>query len=208
MKLKRAISVDQLTKKKFKTMRFDGAFAQSVGEVVERSGSWIIYGDSGHGKTSFSLMLAKYLTKFGRVAYNTIEEGARLTFQGAIIRQKITDNQAKNFSILSEGIDELKLRLQKQKSPDFIIIDSLQYTYLTKKQYKELIDEFPTKLFIWISHADGKKPSGKLARDVEYHADVKMRVEGFKVLMKSRYGGIEDFIISKERSSTYWNEII
>lgn len=208
MELKRAISIDQLTKKKFKTMRFDGTFANSIGEEVERSGSWIMYGDSGHGKTTASLMLAKYLTNFGRVAYNTIEEGARLTFQGAIIRQKITKAQAKNFIILSEGIEDLKNRLNKQKAPDFIFIDSLQYTFLTKKMYKDLIDEYPTKLFIWISHADGKKPMGKLARDVEYHADVKMRVEGFKIIMKSRYGGIEDFTINQERAATYWNEII
>lgn len=208
MELKRAISVDQLEKKKFKTMRFDGAFAQSVGDEVERSGSWIIYGDSGHGKTTFTLMVGKYLTKFGRVAYNTIEEGARLTFQKAIKRQKFTIKEKRKFFILSESIEELKERLRKQKSPDIIIIDSLQYSFLTKREYKALIDEFSTKLFIWISHADGKKPKGNLARDVEYHSDVKIRVEGFKALLKSRYGGTEDFIISKERSATYWNEIL
>ena len=208
MELKRAISVDQLIKKKFKTMRFDGPFEKSIGDIVERSGSWILYGDSGHGKTTFSLILAKYLTKFGRVAYDTIEEGARLSFQKAIVRQNFTKLQARKFIILSEGIEELKVRLHKQKSPDFIIIDSLQYTFLTKKEYKDLIDEFPTKLFIWISHADGKKPKGTLARDVEYHADVKMRIEGFKVIMKSRYGGVDDFTVSKEIAATYWNEII
>lgn len=208
MGLKRAISIDQLTKKKFKTMRFDGAFEKSIGDVVERSGSWILYGDSGHGKTTFSLMLGKYLTKFGRVAYDTIEEGARLSFQKAIVRQNFTKVQSRKFIILSEGIEELKERLHRQKSPDFIIIDSLQYTFLTKKTYKALIDEFPNKLFIWISHADGKKPKGTLACDVEYHADVKMRIEGFKVIMKSRYGGIEDFTVNKERAATYWNEII
>lgn len=208
MELKRAISVDQLEKKKFKTMRFDGAFAASIGEVVERSGSWIMYGESGHGKTSASLILSKYLTKFGRVAYNTLEEGARLTFQIAVKRQKFTKAQASKFIILSESIDELRYRLSKQKSPDIIVIDSLQFTFLTKKQYIALVEEFPTKIFIWISHAQGKKPLGTLAEYVEYHADVKMRVEGFKIIIKSRFGGTEDFVINQERAATYWNELV
>ena len=66
---------------------------------------------------------------------------------------------------------------------------------------------FPTKLFIWISHAEGKKPLGTLAAYVEYHADVKIRVEGFKAIIKSRYEGNEDFVINQERAANYWNEL-
>lgn len=208
MELKRAISVDQLLKKKFKTIKLEGEWAASIGEEVQPSGSWLIHGDSGNGKTTYCLMLSKVLSKHGRVAYNTIEEGARLTFQQAISRQKFTKTQRRKFVILSESIEELRIRLRKQKSPDFVLIDSLQYTFLTKKEYKELIDEFPDKLFIWISHSEGRKPRGKLAQDVEYHADVKMRVEGFKVIIKSRYGGTEDFIVNAERAATHWNEIL
>ena len=208
MMLKRAISVDELLHKRFKTMQFEGEWSVSMGAVVERSGSWIIYGESGHGKTDFSLQLAKYLTNFGKVAYDTIEEGARLTFQKALSRQQFTKQERRRFVILNESIDELRARLKKQKSPDFIFIDSLQFSFITKKQYAALVEEFPTKLFIWISHAEGKKPQGTLGIWVEYHSDIKMRVEGFRTLVKSRYEGGEDFIINEDLAAKYWNEII
>lgn len=207
MNLKRAISIDQLTKMKFNTMTFDGAFAESIGDEVERSGSWIIYGDSGHGKTSVSLQFAKYLTRFGRVAYNTIEEGARLSFQKAIQRHKFTSIERRRFIILSEDMPDIIERLSRQKSPDIIIIDSLQFAGITKTEYKKLVRMFRTKLFIWISHSEGKKPLGALAVYVEYNADVKIRVEGFKAIIKTRYGGTEDFVINAERAAEYWNEL-
>ncbi len=207
MELKRAISIDQITKMRFTTMNFEGEWADHVGIEVEKNGSWIIYGESGHGKTSYSLKLAKYMTRFGRVAYNTLEEGARLSFQKAIKRQKFSTLERRRITILNEDLDHLIERLKKQKSPDIIIIDSLQFIGITKKQYNQLIKRFPSKTFIWISHAEGKKPLGSLAVYVEYHADVKIRVEGFKAIIKSRYGGGEDYIIDQAKSAEYWNEL-
>lgn len=205
--MKRAISVDQLLKMKFTTMKFSGKFAESFGKEVQRSGSWIIYGDSGHGKTDLAIQLIKYLTAFGKIAYNSIEEGARLTFQNAINRHQFTNREQRKIIILNEEISELSERLKRPKSPDIIIVDSLQFADITKKQYKDLVRQFPNKLFIWISHADGKKPLGALAIYVEYNADIKIRVEGFRALIKSRYEATQDFIINQERSSIYWNEI-
>lgn len=208
MELRRAISIDQLEKMKFKSMDFSGKWAASIGDVVAMRGSWIIYGDSGNGKTDFAIQLAKYLTKFGKVAYDTIEEGASLTFKNAITRHKLTAAEKRRFVILDEEIEELIERLTRQKSPDIIIIDSLQFANITKVQYKNLVRMFPSKLFIWISHADGKKPLGALAIYVEYNSHVKIRVEGFRAIIKSRYEGKDDFIINQERSAEYWNELI
>jgi len=205
--LKRAISIDQITKMKFKTMKFDGAFADSFGVEVDRTGNWIIYGNSGHGKTTLCLMLAKYLTQFGRVAYDTIEEGARLSFQKAIIRHKFNAIEKRRFIIISEELPDIIERLSRQKSPDFIFIDSLQFLGISKAEYKKLVRMFPTKLFIWISHADGKKPYGTLAEYVEYNGDVKIRVEGFKAIVKGRFGQDEDFIINAEKAANYWNDL-
>lgn len=207
MELRRAISIDQLEKMKFKSMNFSGKWAASIGDVVAIRGSWIIYGDSGNGKTDFAIQLAKYLTKFGKVAYDTIEEGASLTFQIAIKRHKLTAAEKRRFVILDEDIEELIERLSRQKSPDIIIIDSLQFANITNAQYKNLVRMFPSKLFIWISHADGKKPRGALAIYVEYNSHVKIRVQGFRAIIKGRYGGKEDFIINQERSAAYWNEL-
>lgn len=203
--LKRAISVDELLKTKFKTMAFEGEFKEAVG-TPEMSGSWIIWGQSGNGKTRFTLQLAKYMTKFGKVAYNSLEEGAKLSFKRAI-QQTGMISVAKRFIILKgETIEQLTERLSKQKAPNIIIIDSVQYTDLDKKAYKTLINSFPTKLFIFISHAEGKNPKGSTADAIRYDSDVKIFVQGYKAFVVSRFGGGKPFIIWEEGAMEYWKD--
>lgn len=202
----RAITVENLLQKEFKVMEFDGDFLASFG-TPELSGVWFIWGESGNGKTSFLLALCKYLTEFGKVAYDTLEEGARKSFKDAIIRAQMED-VSNNFVILNrEPINELKERLSKRRSPDIIVIDSFQYTGMSKGDYIKLKEQFPTKLFIFNSHAEGKQPEGRPARFVRYDADVKIRVEGYKAFPVSRYGGGEPFVIWEEGAKKYWNEI-
>ena len=75
---------------------------------------------------------------------------------------------------------------------------------MTKKEYQSLKEEFPNKLFIFISHADGKNPKGALANFVKYDADLKIRVEGYKAMCLSRLGGDkEPYIIWAEGAAQY-----
>ena len=201
MPLKRAISVDEMYKKKFIEMPFEGEWNESFGQP-ERTGVWIIWGHSGNGKTDFAIKLAKYLAQFGRVAYDTLEEGARKSFQLAVKRNNMHQVD-KSLFILTEGIDSLRERLQKRKSPDVVIIDSFQFCGLTKTAYRELKAEFPKKLFIFISHAEGKQPEGRAAKFVKYDADVKIFVEGYQASILSRFGGGEPFTIWAEGAAEY-----
>jgi hypothetical protein len=101
-----------------------------------------------------------------------------------------------NFLLLDkEPISDLRARLRRQRSPEAIVIDSIQYTGLTYSEYKKLRDEFPKKLFIFISHAEGKEPKGRVAGSVKYDAFVKIWVEGFKAYPMSRFGGGKEFVI-------------
>ena len=177
-------------------MPFEGEWNESFGEP-ERSGVWLIFGHPGNGKTDFAIQLSKYLTQFGNVAYNTLEEGARKSFQMALKRNNM-HLVAKSFVILSEDMSHLRKRLSKRKSADIIIVDSFQHAGITKTEYKDLKKEFPTKLFIFLSHADGRHPEGRPAKFAKYDADVKIFVQGFEAFITSRYGGGEPFII--------WNE--
>lgn len=204
--IKRAVSVDQLLKKKFIEMPFEGKWEASFG-VPERSGVWIIWGMSGNGKTNFALQLAKYLTTFGKVIYDTLEEGARKSFQIAVRRANMR-SVARHFKILNrEHLEDLKVRLRAHKSSHIIFIDSIQYSGLTKKEYIDLKEEFDDKLFIFISHADGKNPKGALADFARYDCDVKIRIEGYKAFPTSRYGGNSEFIIWPEGAQDYWQDI-
>lgn len=76
----RAISNKNVLQAKFDVADFDGAFLASFGRP-ELRGEWLIYGGSGCGKTTFVMQLCKYLTRFRRVAYNSLEQGLSLSLQ-------------------------------------------------------------------------------------------------------------------------------
>ena len=104
----------------------------------------------------------------------------------------------------AEPIDLLIERLKKRKSPDVIAIDSVQYTGMNYKDYKRLRDMFPKKMFILISHAEGKNPSSRVANSIKFDAFVKVRVEGYKAFPVSRYGGGEPYTIWAEGAQDYF----
>lgn len=202
----RALSVDQILKKKFIDLKLEGEWLEALGEP-EASGVWIIWGLSGSGKSRFCMMLAKCLTEFGKVAYNALEEGGRKTMQKNIKDCNMAQVK-KRFTVLNrEPIEQLKIRLRKKQHPRFVFIDSLQYTGLTKKQYIALKEEFPDVLFIFISHAEGKNPKGNVADFVRYDADIKIRIEGYKAFPVSRLGGGKPYIIWAEGAAQYWADI-
>ena len=203
--MRRAITVEQLMNKKFDIMQFTDKWEASFGQP-EATGVWIVWGNSGNGKTRFAVKLAKYLASFSRVAYNTLEEGARRSMKRVVIDERMIDVKKRFIILHREPIEELKQRLRKRKSPDIIIVDSFQYTGLTKQQYIDLKEEFDNKLFIFLSHAEGKNPEGRTAKFVRYDADIKIRIEGYTAFPVSRYGGGEPFIIWDQGAAIYWKD--
>lgn len=196
----RAISVKQLLDTNRKVLEFEGRWLAAIGKP-EVKGSMIIWGESGQGKTSFALQFTRYVAGFERTVYNSLEEGDSLSMAEACRRENIID-VAKNVIFLDkEPIPEMIERLARPKSPKVIIIDSLQYSGLRYEDYRALIDQFRNKLFVFISHADGKEPSGKVAQSIKYDAHIKVRVAGFQAFVTSRYGGGETYIISPEKVS-------
>ena len=204
-KTNRAVSTEDLLSRKFKIMKLEHEWKDLIGEP-ERNGVWLIWGNSGNGKTRFCLTLAKYLTKFGRVAYNTLEEGARRSMQKAVqeVNMKELSVIRRPIFLDREPIGELRERLSKHKSPDIIFIDSFQYSGLTRTEYIRLKEDFPDKLFIFVSHAEGKNPLGRTAQFVRYDVDVKIRVEGFRAFSVSRLGATKPFDIWEEGAREYW----
>jgi hypothetical protein len=207
MSLKRAISIDQIYKMNFKEIKLEGLWKDSIG-IPEATGIWIIWGKSGNGKTSFSMQLARELCKFKKVAYNTLEEGARKSFRQALQRNQM-HLVKKRFVILSESVEDLKIRMAKPKSPDFYFFDSYQYAAMSKPEYKAFKAYVikHKKLVIFTSHAEGREPEGRAAKHVRYDADVKIHIEGFRASILSRFGGGELYTIWNEGAAEYWNEI-
>lgn len=204
----RAYGVKQIMNANFKTLDFDGHWLDLIGQP-EPIGSWMIWGGSWNGKSSFCLALAKYLTQFGKVAYNSLEEGRCESIKRGFQKVDMMDVDGKLLLLDQEPISELILRLEKKKSPRFIFIDSLQYAGLTYKDYIDLINRFRNKLFICLSHADGKEPAGAVAKRVRYDAFVKIWVEGFMAFAESRYGGNrQPYTIWQQGAEEYYGEKI
>lgn len=207
-KSKRAISVETMYNIKFETMQFKGVFKDSFGQP-QLGGTWLSFGSTSQGKTSLNMQLAKYLTNFGKVAYNSYEEGVSKSFQDAIVRNNMRDVSADFVILQGEPVEDLIKRLKRRRSPRIIFMDSIQHARLTKQQYKRLKNEFPNKLFIYTSHARGKQPKGEVADFIRYDADIKIFTEGFRAFPEGRLSGDSGqyFDIWPEKSKIYWQEL-
>ena len=201
--MSRAHSVQNIINAKFEALEFTGHWLAAVGKP-EPSGSWFVYGPPKNGKTTFAMMLAKYLASFRRVAYNSIEEGVSRSIQLAMKRVKMIEAGGRVVLLDKEGIEELTARLDKHKSPEVIVIDSVQFAELTFAEYKMLKERYPNKLFIYVSHVDGRVPEGRVAKRIWRDANIAFRVEGFKAFPIGRYGGGTPVVVSEERAREYW----
>jgi hypothetical protein len=201
-KLNRARTYTDLMNQKVNELDFKGEWLNSFGKP-EVTGCWLIWGNPANGKTRFALMLCKYFASFVKVAYDSLEEGDSKSIRKAV-KEVGMGEVKKNFILLNaEPIEELKERLRKRKSPDVVIIDSWQYTGMNYADYKQLRAEFPDKLFVLISHAEGKSPAGRTAKSIRFDAFVKIWVEGYTAYPASRYGGNEPFVIWEKGAVEY-----
>ena len=203
--MKKALSMVDLMRKNREVYAFEGALQEAFGQP-EQNGVWLIWGRSGNGKTSFVLQLCKELTRYGKVAYDSLEEGDSLTMQNALMRVGMGD-VGRRFILLNESLKELDTRLKRRRSPDIVVVDSFQYAHIDLKQYEEFIEQHKNKLIIFVSQADGLKPWGRTAQSAMYSASLKIWVEGYRAISKGRYrGNLGYYTIWAEKAEEYWNK--
>lgn len=196
--MKRAITMNQLYNTKRKVLDFQGEWKAFCGQP-ELKGSWLVYGHSGNGKTSFMVQISKYFAQLGlKVLYNSLEEGNCYSFELACRRESM-ESVSKRFHLVEESLEDIKIRLRKKRSYDVVIIDSVQHLGITYREFIKLLDEFKNKLFVFVSHAEGRHPEGRSAKKIKYASPVKIWVEGYQAVAVSRFGGGEPFIIWPEK---------
>jgi hypothetical protein len=202
--MKRGFTPAEVLSMKKDVLPFSGAWAEAFGQP-ERTGVWFVWGNSGNGKTSFVMQLCKELTRFGKVAYDSLEEGSSLTMANTLRRFNMQEANRRFLLLDCEPMDELAARMAKRKSPDFVVIDSYQYSGLSYKEYKEFKEANRNKLIIFVSHADGNRPSGRSAKSVMYDATLKVWVEGYEAVSKGRFIGPNGgrFVVWDEGKARY-----
>lgn len=203
--MKRALSVRDILDKKYRTFPFEGKWNDAFG-TPERVGVWLVWGNSGNGKTSFIMQLCKELCKYDRVLMDSLEEGTCLTVQNNLRRYGMAE-VSRRLAFVREDMDTLKTRLRQHKSYNIVVVDSFQYTRMGYRDYIALKEAFPDKLFIFISHAIGKSPKGDAANSVMYDATLKIWVEGYRAFSKGRFiGRTGKYDIWPEHAERYWGE--
>lgn len=205
-KLQRALSVSEILKMKKKLLTMTGEWFDAFG-TTEFYGVWFIWGNSGNGKSTFVMKLCRELCKFGSLLFVSLEEGTSLTLQNTLRRESMIEANRRLKVIRGESMEDLDYRLSQRKSPDFVVIDSFQYTQMTYKAYLKFKEKHPNKLLIFTSHADGKNPSGRSAKSVMYDASLKIWVEGYRAFSKGRFfGSVGHYTIWEEGSRKYRGE--
>ena len=203
----RAYSPKQVQSMNIPSFPFEGEWEKAFGHP-DRTGTWIIWGNSGNGKSSFVMQLAKYLCRFAKVAYDSLEESTGLSLKNSLVRHKMEEVNRRFVILDRESMEELSERLSKRRSPEIVIIDSFQYSGLTYATNKAMKEKHANKLLIFISHAEGMNPEGRAAKKVAYDADVKIFVQGFRAMCKGRFITAPGnyYTIWEEGAAKYWAE--
>lgn len=205
------MSLYSLEQKKYRYIDFSDPFRQAFGNR-EEGGIWIVYGKSGQGKTSFVFALAKEFDRLKyRVLFASLEMGFCSDLQNMLqdvgIRSTTTDNIQFCDSLTTEELEE---QLKKQRSPDVVIIDSLQYFAdqygATAEKIIKLRKTYRKKIFVFVSHVEGREVEGKVAYHVKRDSFVRIMVEGFRAMYMGRgkAGPMGYYTVWDEGASRYW----
>jgi hypothetical protein len=201
----RAYSPSQMVNKKRDLYEFTGGFAESFG-CPEKIAKWFITGPSFSGKSSFVFQLCHYLCQFGKVDYNSLEEGDSQTATDKIVQFNLTDVEGQFRFLAKVPVDDFRERLLKRKSAAFAVIDSVQHAHINKHSYDELVDSLCIprrgKSLVFINHW----VKNDLTKHIRHDCDIKIEVIGFVAYVQSRYGGSKPFVIWEKGAKEHWGK--
>lgn len=205
--MKQSISASRALSVRNRVLEVPGEWEGCLGKEIARHGVVFFWGNSGNGKSSAVMAFAKMLSGFGKVLYVSKEEGYSLSFQHTLARFSMADCGASFQVIDQEDLETLTERLSRPRSPEFIVIDSVQTMGMTYRDYRALKERFKSKLFILVSQVDGKQPDGRPARRMMYDADLKIWVEGYTAFSKGRFiGETGKYTVWARGAAEYWGD--
>lgn len=185
--MKKSLNLKNLYAKKFKTFPFTGIWKAVMG-IPESCGIWIIYGTEKNGKTWFCLKLAEYLSTFAKVLYISAEEGTGKDFIEACQRAKLDANNNKlGFEEYMTNA-ELREKLSKRGSARIVFIDNITVWQDEIKygKMRQLKDDFPKVLFVYVAHEDKNEPFSATAKLAKKLAKIIVRVKGLACFVSGR----------------------
>lgn len=200
--MKKALGINDFLDKEFKTYPFAGPWLASLG-TPEQNFRVLISGPKKNGKTDLTVKLCKYVSQWGKVYYNSFEEGISKTLQDAFKRNNMKEVAGQVMLLHKYTFEQLMKKLAAKGSPRFVVIDSRDYMKLTSTQYATLVDTFPRKSFFIICWCERNgEPKGNHAQEISYMVDIIIQVKNFVAYPVSRFGGNEPFYIKDKGEVT------
>ncbi len=201
--MSRALTAKNVYDKKFSTFKLDGLYELTLG-TPETHGNWIVYGREKHGKTTFAVILAYYLSQFAVTEYISAEQGIDVDFQSLIKRLNI-DPSSRNMRFREYlPIEELDKKLESRKSADIIFIDNITVyaEELKNGMFRKLYKKHSKKLFVWLAHEESGEPYTATAKMCKKLAKRIIRVEGLAATVEGRGPG-GAIIIDDKKAQLY-----
>lgn len=210
----KALGIVQFHQKKFKLMDLEGsAFQPTLGNIPMHF-ICVIGGFSGNGKTEFCVKFAKELAEYNlnsKVAWFSYEQRHGFDLQTATMRNKMEEVSGRFIPIdpianLPQGVtflEDLDYYLSKRNSPDYIFIDSVDYTNWKKEDYLYLKEKYEgKKTFVFICHTDkAGNPRKSIANDIIFDGGMFILVQKYIAIpQKNRFGGFEPYVIWEQKA--------
>jgi hypothetical protein len=170
------IKVSEVGKMHHPALKFRGAWGQFFGSNPSVNFHFLIHGNSGEGKSTFCIWLAKYLAEnFGRVLYVSGEEGVNMTFKEKI---KYCNAVVENFFVLDVRTGDDFMREIVPGEFHFIVLDSLHDMEIDAEKMKQIFQKYKNSGFICI---DQNNKKGELlgANEKKHICDVVVNVKDY-----------------------------
>ncbi|WP_149913513.1 P-loop NTPase family protein [Sphingobacterium cavernae] len=210
----KALGIVQFHQKKFKLMDLEGSDFQPTLGNIPLHFICVIGGYSGNGKTEFCVKLAKELVKYNlssKAAWFSYEQRHGFDLQTATKRNKMEEVSGRFIPIdpianLPKGVtflEDLDNYLSKRNSPDYVFIDSVDYTGWKKEDYIYLKEKYEgKKTLIFICHTDRSgNPRKSIAADIIFDGGMFILVQKYIATpQKNRFGGFEPYVIWEQKA--------
>ena len=207
------LNVVQISQKKYTLVQgLSQRIVDTIGQI-EDTFTMIIYGDSGNGKTNLTVDLLTEFKEVGSMLYISYEEGHGKTVQDMVLRHNLVERFPNLKFSKGETCESLIQMLKRKKSAKVVVIDSWQFSDFTIEDYKQLKKLFvfgktpgKRRIFIFISHVNGRHPDGKSAIEIKRDANIKIHVEGFIGSVISRFGSKRNYLIWEQGAKQHWGK--
>lgn len=169
------VKATDLGKREFKALNFDGLWREFFG-LPSINFHALIHGNSGEGKSTFCLWLARYLAEnFGRVLYVSGEEGLNMTLHDKL---KYCQAEVENFYILDVRTGDEFMNEIGENEFHFIILDSLHDMDIDARKLKVIFERYKNSAFICI---DQNNKKGELlgANEKKHIVDLVVNVKNY-----------------------------